>query len=65
MSFSVSMLKVCCQFVYCKIALYLVNTIFPKGLLRVGNKLIGWLIEPVKGALQFLGSRITFASLQA
>jgi hypothetical protein len=38
---------------------------FPKSLLTVGRKLIGQLFEPVKGALFFLGSGITFSSLQA
>ena len=65
MSFPISMLKVCCQFVYSKIALYLVKHHFSQSLLRVGNRLIGRLFEPVKGILLFLGSGITFASLQA
>jgi hypothetical protein len=35
---------------YCKIALYLVKHNFSKSLLRVGNMLIGWIFDPVKGA---------------
>ena len=59
------MLKVCCQFVYCKIALYLVKHHFFQKFTKVGNRLIGGLFEPVKGALLFLDSGITFASLRA
>ena len=38
---------------------------FFKSLLRVGNRLIGWLFEPVKEALLFLGTGITLASPKA
>ena len=64
-SFPIRVLKVCCQFVYCEIALYLVKYNFSRSLLRVGNRLIGWLFEPVKGALLILGRGMTYASLQA
>jgi hypothetical protein len=60
MSFPRSLLNIC-QFVYCKIALYLGK----KKIIKVGNMLIGRLFEPVKWALLFLGSGITFTSLQA
>jgi hypothetical protein len=30
------------------------TAMFSKTLLRVGNKLIGWLVEPVKGAFTIL-----------
>jgi hypothetical protein len=60
------MLKVC-QFVYCEIAYSIVSgqtLFFPRSLLRVGNRLIGRIFEPVKGALLFLGSGGTLASFQ-
>ena len=63
-SFPISVLKVCCQFVSCEIALYLVKHNFSRSLLRVGNRLIGLLFETVKGALLFMGG-MTLASLQA